>query len=199
LTWSSSGFRAQESGPDGSPAGGRSGGAQALVACWVAREAGQSSQTGRIILRYSPPTMCSIIDETALHLRVGSPDIMATQMRQLTAVAAMPRRHRPGPPAIAHPATASGFVIADDAAYAEHAACSFVYTDQTVRSLLRLFDSLRAECYRAFESAALIERTCCKLTATPTPAGPSSTQSDLASILRPSRPLPFEQSLKCGK
>jgi hypothetical protein len=46
-------------------------------------------------------------------------------------------------PAIAHPANASGFV----------------YTDQTVRALLRLFDTLRSESYRASETAALLERT----------------------------------------
>ena len=35
-------------------------------------------------------------------------------------------------PAVAHPANASGFVIADDAAWCEHVASGFVYTDQTV-------------------------------------------------------------------
>jgi uncharacterized protein DUF5753 len=85
---------------------------------------------------------------------------MATQMRQLTAVATMPHVTLQVLPAIAHPATASGFVLADNAAYAEHVADGFVYTDQIVTSLHRLFDSLRAECYRASESAALIEWTC---------------------------------------
>jgi hypothetical protein len=35
-------------------------------------------------------------------------------------------------PAIAHPANASGFLIADDSASCEHLAGGFVYTDQTV-------------------------------------------------------------------
>ena len=79
-------------------------------------------------------------------------------------------------PAVAHPATASGFLVADNAAYAEHVAGGFVYTDQTVRTLLRLFDSLRAECYRASESAALIERTCRQWEsgASPLTAGPTA-------------------------
>ena len=50
--------------------------------------------------------------------------------------------------------------VRETAAYAGHVAGGFVYTDQTVATLCRLFDSLRAECYRASESAALIERTC---------------------------------------
>jgi hypothetical protein len=61
-------------------------------------------------------------------------------------------------PAVAHPANASGFVIADDSAWCEHVAGGFVYTDQTVRSLLRLFDTLRSESYSASETAALLER-----------------------------------------
>ncbi|MGD0246150.1 MAG: Scr1 family TA system antitoxin-like transcriptional regulator [Streptosporangiaceae bacterium] len=61
-------------------------------------------------------------------------------------------------PAVAHPANASGFVLADDAVWCEHVAGGFVYTDQTVRTVLRLFDTLRSESYRASETAALLER-----------------------------------------
>jgi hypothetical protein len=82
-----------------------------------------------------------------------------TQMRQLGAVAAMPHVTLQVLPTIAHPAIMSGFHIAGNAAYAEHVVGGFVYTDQTVTSLHRLFDSIRAECYRASESAALIEKT----------------------------------------
>ena len=54
-------------------------------------------------------------------------------------------------PAIAHPATQSGFLIADDVAYTEHVIGGLVFTDaETVTVLDRLFDTLRAECYRAF-------------------------------------------------
>jgi hypothetical protein len=63
-------------------------------------------------------------------------------------------------PAIAHPANASGFIIAGkSAAYAEHMAGGFTYTDgETVSALAMRFDSLRGECYRVSESSALIER-----------------------------------------
>jgi transcriptional regulator with XRE-family HTH domain len=114
----------------------------------------------RVTLRDIPPAAWFVVDEPALYRLVGSADTMAAQLRQLTAVAAMPDITMQVLPAIAHPANASGFVVADDAAWCEHVAGGFVYTDQTVRSLLRLFDTLRAECYRASESAALIERVC---------------------------------------
>lgn len=95
----------------------------------------------------------------ALYRLVGSPDIMAAQTRQLSAIAAMPDTTIQVLPAIAHPANASGFVVADDAAWCEQVAGGFVYADQTVRTLLRLFDTLRSESYRASETAALLERT----------------------------------------
>jgi hypothetical protein len=85
---------------------------------------------------------------------------MAAQMRHLAAVAAMPNVTVTIMPAIAHPANASGFIIAgNSAAYAEHMAGGFTYTDEeTVSALAMRFDSLRGECYRVSESAALIER-----------------------------------------
>jgi hypothetical protein len=62
-------------------------------------------------------------------------------------------------PAIAHPVNASGFLMADDAVWVEHAASGFTYTDEeTVSALALRFDTLRSESYRASESAALIER-----------------------------------------
>lgn len=69
-----------------------------------------------------------------------------------------PRDH-PGPPAIAHPATQSGFMVTDSAAYAEHVIGGFAYTEpETVTALERLFDSLRDECYRVSESLAIIRK-----------------------------------------
>ncbi len=62
-------------------------------------------------------------------------------------------------PAVTHPANASELIIADNAAYTEHMAGGFTYTDEeTVSALTARFDSLRGECYRVSESAALIER-----------------------------------------
>jgi Domain of unknown function (DUF5753) len=85
---------------------------------------------------------------------------MTVQMRQLSAVAAMPNMTLQVLPAIAHSATASGFVLADDSAHAEHVTSGYVITDETVSAVARMFDSLRAESYRASESLALIERVC---------------------------------------
>ncbi len=113
----------------------------------------------RVILRDIPPAACFVVDEMALYRLVGTPDVMTGQLRYLRAVAAMPDITVQVLPAVAHPANASGFVIADDAAWCEHVAGGFVYTDQTVRALLRLFDTLRSESYRTSETAALLERT----------------------------------------
>ena len=61
--------------------------------------------------------------------------------------------------AVAHAANASGFVLTDDAAWCEHLAAGGVYTDpHIVSALAARFDSLRAESYRASESAAMIGR-----------------------------------------
>jgi transcriptional regulator with XRE-family HTH domain len=101
-----------------------------------------------------------IVDEFALYRLVGSAEIMAEQVRRLAEIAAMPNVTVQVLPAIAHPAGASGFIIADDAAYAEHAAGGFVYTGETASSLLRLFYSIHGESYRVSESRALLERMC---------------------------------------
>ena len=124
------------------------------------RLAARMERQRRVLMRDSPPLMWFVVDEFALYRLVGSAEIMAVQMRQLSAVAAMPNVTLQVLPAIAHPATASGFVLADDSAYAEHVTSGYVITDETVSVVARTFDSLRAESYRASESLALIERVC---------------------------------------
>lgn len=100
-----------------------------------------------------------VIDEVALYRRVGTSEVMAAQMRRLLDVAAMPNVTLQILPAIAHPAGASGFVLADEAAYTEHIAGGLVYpTGETVSALMRILDTLRGECYRVSASAALLER-----------------------------------------
>jgi hypothetical protein len=112
-------------------------------------------------MRDDAPAAVFIVDEVALYRLVGSPEVMAAQMRQLAAVASMPKVTLQVLPLVAHPANASGFVIADGAVYAEHVVGGFVYPDAETASTLALrFDSLRAEGYRASESLALIDRTC---------------------------------------
>ena len=84
---------------------------------------------------------------------------MAAQLRHLLEVAAMPTVTIQVLPAIAHPVNASGFLMADDAVWVEHAAGGFVYTEKEIVSGLALrFDTLRGECYRVSESVALLER-----------------------------------------
>jgi hypothetical protein len=84
---------------------------------------------------------------------------MAVQLRRLLEVAAMPTITIQVLPAVAHPVNASGFLMADNAVWIEHAAGGFVYTEKEVVSGIALrFDSLRGECYRVSDSLALIER-----------------------------------------
>jgi len=113
----------------------------------------------RALFRPEPPSVWFVVDEMALYRRVASPETMATQMRHLGEVAALPNVTLTVMPAVIHPGNESGFVIADNAVYAEHVAGGYVFTEQeTVTSLAMRFDTLRAESYRASESLALIER-----------------------------------------
>ncbi len=97
-----------------------------------------------------------IIDELALYRLTGSPQVMAAQLRRLASVAEMPNVTVQVLPAIANPGAISGFILADESAYAEHAAGGFAYPAGEIASALaRIFDTLRGECYRVSESAAL--------------------------------------------
>jgi len=125
----------------------------------AARLSNRMERQRRVLYREDPPSSCYIVDHTALYRLVGSAEVMADQMRQLLTVAAMPNVILQILPAAAHPATQSGFMVADDAAYAEHVAGGYVYTDdETVSALARLFDTLRGECYRVSESLAIIRK-----------------------------------------
>jgi transcriptional regulator with XRE-family HTH domain len=116
-----------------------------------------------------------VVDELSLYRQVGTPAGMAAQMLAILAVAAMPNVTLQVLPAVAHPATGSEIIIADESAYAEHAASGFVYTGETVTALARIFDSLRSECRKASESAALLERMAEAWTGgSPLTAGPTA-------------------------
>jgi hypothetical protein len=100
-----------------------------------------------------------VVDHTALYRLVGSPEVMADQMRRLAEVAAMPNVTLQVLPAIGHPAMPSGFLIADGAAYTESVVSGQVYVEpETIERLDLLFDSLRSESYRASEGAAVIKK-----------------------------------------
>jgi transcriptional regulator with XRE-family HTH domain len=125
----------------------------------TARLAVRMERQRRVLGRQDPPPIWIIVDEVALYRLVGSPQVMAAQMQHLLVVAAMPLVTLTVMPAIAHAANASGFVLADDAAWCEHLAAGGVYTEPHIVSALSVrFDSLRAESYRASESAAMIEK-----------------------------------------
>jgi transcriptional regulator with XRE-family HTH domain len=117
----------------------------------------------------------SVVDELSLYRLVGSRETMSAQMRHLAEVAALPNVTLQVLPPVGHPVTASEVILADDSVYVEHAASGFVYTGETFNALDRLFDTLRAECYRASESLALLERMATAWTgASPPTAGPTA-------------------------
>jgi lambda repressor-like predicted transcriptional regulator len=123
------------------------------------RLASRMDRQQRVLMRDDPPFACFILDELALYRCVGSPAVMAAQMRRLLAIASMPKVTVQVLPATEHPVNASGFLMADAAAWVEHAASGYVFTDeQTVSALAVRFDILRGECYRVSESLNLIER-----------------------------------------
>lgn len=137
-----------------------------------ARLAARMDRQRRLFARDVPAWF--IVDELSLYRQVGSPAIMAAQMRHMMTVAAMPEVTMQVLPAVAHPATGSEIIIADESAYAEHAASGFVYTGETVTALARIFDALRSECRKASESMALLERMAGAWTGgSPLTAGPT--------------------------
>lgn len=100
-----------------------------------------------------------VVDVLSLLRQVGSTEVMTAQLRRLLEIATMPTVTLQVMPAIEHPVNNSGMMIADSAAWCEHAAAGYVFTDPgTVRRLALRFDTLRAESYRASESMALIGR-----------------------------------------
>jgi transcriptional regulator with XRE-family HTH domain len=126
----------------------------------AARLRARMERQRRVLQRPAPPMTWFVIDELSLYRRVGSAGVMAEQMRHLAAVAALPHVTVQVLPAIAHPAGASGFIVTDTAAYAEHVAGGFTYTDpETVTVLERLFTTINAESYRASDSLRMIGRT----------------------------------------
>ena len=126
----------------------------------AARLRARMERQRRVLLRDAPPMTWFVIDELSLYRRVGPAGVMAGQMRHLAAVATLPHVTVQVLPAVAHPAGASGFIVTDSAAYAEHVAGGFTYTDpETVTALERLFTTINAESYRASDSLRMIGRT----------------------------------------
>jgi hypothetical protein len=104
------------------------------------------------------PVITAVIAKTALDCLVGSPEIMASQMRKLVEVAALPNVTLAVLPNIGHSATMSALLIADHAAaHVEHLTGGLVFTEpDRVAGLEAIFGAVRGECYRVTESTGII-------------------------------------------
>lgn len=111
----------------------------------------------RVLFRPDPPDALFIIDELSLFRQVGTAQDMAGQMRHLADVAALPNVTVQVLPAIAHAASASGLMIAGDAAYVEHLVGGVVLVGDALSPLARRFDTLRSECRSARETIVQFE------------------------------------------
>jgi transcriptional regulator with XRE-family HTH domain len=110
----------------------------------------------RILYRDDPPHLWFVVDVLSLLREVGSPEVMAEQLARLTEVASLPHVTMTVMPAVAHDSNESGFVIADGAVYAEHAANGGVYRGETLDALTAKFATLQGESYRVAESARIV-------------------------------------------
>ena len=125
----------------------------------AARLTARMERQRRVLGREKPLSVTLLVDESALYRQVGTAEVMAAQLRRLREAAAMPSVVMQVMPEVAHASVASGYLIADDAVWSENVITGGTYTDpETVTATALRFDTLRAECYRASESLALIER-----------------------------------------
>jgi hypothetical protein len=125
------------------------------------RVASRMERQRRVLACDAPVSVRFVVDEVSLYRLVGSCEIMAGQTQHVLEVAALPNVTLQVLPLIAHPANASELIIADGAAYCEHLAGGYAYTEApVVSSLAARFDALRDECYRASESVKILERMC---------------------------------------
>lgn len=121
------------------------------------RVRGRLERQRRVWERQPAVVTALVVDVLSLYRQVGSAEVMTAQLRRLLDIAAMPAVTLQVMPAVEHPVNNSGIMIADSAAWCEHAAAGYVFTDpETVRRLALRFDTLRAESCRASESVALI-------------------------------------------
>jgi hypothetical protein len=121
------------------------------------RLASRMERQQRVLFREEPPQALFLVDELSLYRCVGSVGVMAEQMGHLAGVAALPHVTLQLVPPVEHPATASGFIVAGDAAYTEHVVGGYAYTGERISPFLRLIDSLRGECRRVSESVGIIK------------------------------------------
>ena len=124
------------------------------------RLAARLERQKRVLFRDKPPLVTILVDEVALYRVVGSAEVMAAQLDHVLSVAALPHVTLQVLPLVAHCANASGLILVDqNAAYAEHLAAGFTYTDaQTVAEMTARFNTVRGECYRVSETLTLVEK-----------------------------------------
>jgi hypothetical protein len=110
----------------------------------------------RVLNRDEPPAIQFIVDQATLYRLTGNAEVMAEQLTHLLALAAMPRVVVQLLPQVAHSATSSELIIADDCAYCEHLAAGGVYDGDSFTRLETIMDTIASECYRASESQTII-------------------------------------------
>jgi hypothetical protein len=124
-----------------------------------ARVAARMERQRRVLMREDPPSAWFLVDFMALLRGIGSPEIMAGQMRHLRAVATMPRITVQVVPAVAHAGLLGGVAVTDKAAYAESVVRGQVFEDdETISALSVRFDTLRGSACSVSDSISLMEQ-----------------------------------------
>ena len=124
------------------------------------RLSARMARQGAVLLRDEPPSAWFLVDGAALRRCVGSPEIMAGQLRHLAGLARLPHVTIQVMPEIEHAGLLGGFVVAGTiAAYAESVVSGQVFEDSgTVSALLARFDTIRSEALRASDTLALLDQ-----------------------------------------
>jgi transcriptional regulator with XRE-family HTH domain len=127
----------------------------------TARVAARMERQRRVLLRDDPPPAAAwfLIDYFALLRGIGSAEVMAAQMRHLTAVARLPHVTIQVVPGVAHAGLLGGLTVTDHAVYAESVVRGQVFEDDATVSALSLrFDTLRGSACSANDSISLMEQ-----------------------------------------
>jgi transcriptional regulator with XRE-family HTH domain len=119
---------------------------------------GRMQRQGRVLGRDNPPRLVLLVDAAALYRLVGSPQVMAAQLRHLRDMAGQPNVVVQVMPEVGHASLASEYLIADDAVWSENVMAGGVYvTPESLDFAVVRFDSLRGECMKVSESLTLLE------------------------------------------
>jgi hypothetical protein len=125
-----------------------------------ARVVARMARQQRVLLREdNPPAAWFLVDYFALLRLIGSPQIMAAQMRHLIAMGGLPHVTIQVVPGAGHVGLAGGFTVTDKGAYAESVIRGQVFEDEeTVSALALRFDTLRGSACSVKDSTTLIEQ-----------------------------------------